>query len=267
MITTPSTYDRIYVRNDKQCLFALDCGSTFYVDRDPLLPETYISIHLNDRLIYFHDLVAKRTLVECPIGMAIYNSHIEQIKDMDNENEFDERCRVFVAYLYDLAGQMDVYNGEYIDQPLYVKGQHMIDIIEKAGYSEFYSCTLEEYLCLPFDREKLYFIPPHFVEDEILDLSLLGIQRIVDLHSSVDICNVFTEKDPRTGSNYLCIIGNDIKKSLQGAGFNINFGIEDNKKYYIPIKLTTGGKPKSLTSGDISHLVAYNKFDQEKAPF
>ena len=263
MRTTPSTYDRIYVRNDKQCLFALDCGSTFYVGRDPLLPETYISIHLNDRLIYFHDLVAKRTLVECPIGMAIYNSHIEQIQDMNEASEFDERCQVVVPYLFDLAGQMDVYNGEYVDQPLYIKGQHIVDIIEKAGYSKIYY-PLPEQLDMPFDPERLYFVPPHFVEDEILDLSLLGIQRIVEWNNPVDIHNVFTEKNSTTGSNCLCIIGSDIDKSFDVAGYNIDFGIDANKKYYIPMDLTVNGQPKSLTCDDISKLITYNESKREK---
>ena len=261
MITTPSTYDRIYVRNDKQCLFALDCGSTFYVDRDPLLPETYISIHLNDRLIYFHDLVAKRTLVECPFGMAIYNSHIEQIKRMNEESEFDKRCQVFVAYLYDLAGEMDIYNGQYIDQPLYIKGQHIVDIIERAGYLDIYLCALEENLYMPFDREKLYFIPPHFIEDEILDLSPLGIDRIVEWNHPVDICNVFTEKDR------IYVIGSDIYKSFQAAGYSIDFGIEDNKKYYIPVDLIVNGRAKSFTTDDVSELITYNESSREKAPF
>jgi hypothetical protein len=268
MISSPSTYDRIYVRTDKQCLFALDCGSTFYVDRDPLLSQTYISIHLNDRPIYFHDLVANRTLIECPIGMAIYNSHLESIKNIGEENEFDERCQIFVGWLYDLAGQKELYDGEYVGQPLYIKGQHILDIVEKAGYSDFYSCSLEEYLGLPFDPERLYFVPPHFVKDEILNLSRLGIDRIVEWNSPVDICNVFTEQDRSTGSSSLCVIGSDLEQSLDTAGFKREFFIDSNKKYYIPANLTIDGQLRSLTSDDICDLVAYNeKNTNHCAPF
>jgi hypothetical protein len=268
MLTSPSTYDRIYVRTDKQCLFALDCGSTFYVDRDPLLSQTYLSIHLNNRLIYFHDYIAKLTVVECPIGMAIYSSHIKQIEDMNEETEFDERCQMLVGWLYDLAGQMDVYDGEYVGQPLYIKGQHILDIIEKAGYSDFYSCSLEEYLGMPFDPERLYFVPPHFVKDEILDLSRSGIDRIVEWNSPVDICNVFTERDRATGSSSLCVIGGDLEQSLDMAGFKREFFIDSNKKYYIPANLTIDGQLKSLICDDISDLVAFNeKNTNHCAPF
>ncbi|WP_373545337.1 hypothetical protein [Chamaesiphon sp.] len=267
MRTTPSTYDRIYVRTDKQCLFALDCGSTFYVDLDPLLPQTYISIHLNDRPIYFHDFVASRTLVECPIGMAIYNSHVEQIQNMNEESEFNDRCQTFVAYLYDLAGQMDVYNGKYIDQPLYIKGQDIVNIIEKAGYLNIYLCPLEDNLYMPFDREKLYFIPPHFVEDEILDLSPLGLDRIIEWNHPVDICNIFTIVARMTGSDRLYVIGSDIDKSFQEAGYDTDFGIEDNKKYYIPADLIVNGRVKSFTCDDISKLITYNASNREKVPF
>jgi hypothetical protein len=187
MRTSPSTYDRIYVRTDKQCLFALDCGSTFYVDRDPLLLQTYLSIHLNERLIYFYDLVANRTVVECPIGMAIYNSHKHQIEEINKENEFEDRCQIFVADLFDLAGQKELYDGEYTGQPLYIKGQHMLDTIERAGYFEIYPESLapEKDLGMPFDREKLYFVPPDFIEDEMLDLSpFTGLARIVEWNSN-----------------------------------------------------------------------------------
>jgi hypothetical protein len=268
MISSPSTYDRIYVRTDKQCLFALDCGSTFYVDRDPLLSQTYLSIHLNDRLIYFYDLVANRMVVECPIGMAIYNSHLESIKNMNEENEFDERCQVFVGWLYDLAGQMDVYDGEYVGQPLYIRGQYILDIVEKAGYSDFYSCSLEEYLGMPFYPERLYFVPPHFVKDEILNLSPSGIDRIVEWNSPVDICNVLTEKDRSTGSISLCVIGGDIERSLDTAGFKREFFIDSTKKYYIPAHLTIDGQLKSLTSDDICDLVVFNeKNTKNRVPF
>jgi hypothetical protein len=259
MLTAPSTYDRIYVRTDKQCLFALDCGSTFYVDRDPLLSQTYISIHLNDRPIYFHDLVANRTLIECPIGMAIYHSHVEQLEDTNELSEFNERCEVFFGWLCDSDGQEIVHDGEYAGQPLYVKGQYAIDIVERAGYSYFYDYPLAEYLCLPFDPEKLYFIPTHFVKDELVDLSPSGIQHIVDWNSSVDICNTFIERDLITGDDILCIFGSDIERSLEAAGFRIDFDIEDDKKYYIPTDLTIDRRSKSFKTGDISRLVEYNR--------
>jgi hypothetical protein len=268
MLTSPSTYDRIYVRTDKQCLFALDCGSTFYVDRDPLLQQTYLAIHLNDRPIYFHDLVANRTLIECPIGMAIYHSHLESIKNMNERSEFEERCQMFVGWLYDLAGQKDLYDGEYVGQPLYIKGQHMVDIIEQAGYHDFYDYPLAEYLCLPFDPQKLYFVPPHFVKDEIVDLAPSGIQDIVDWDNSVDICNIFIERDPITGADTCCVFGRDIEKSLEAAGFSIDFNIEDDKKYYIPTSLTIDGLPKAFKTDDICALVAYNKKNtRHQAPF
>ncbi len=268
MLTAPSTYDRIYVRTDKQCLFALDCGSTFYVDRDPLLSQTYISIHLNARLIYFHDLVANRTVVECPIGMAIYHSHIKQIEDTNELSEFNERCEVFFGWLCDGDGQEIVHDGKYDGKPLYVKGQYAIDIVERAGYSYFYDYPLAEYLCLPFDPEKLYFIPPHFVKDELVDLSPSGIQNIVDWNSSVDICNIFSEPDPITGVGRLCVFGSDIEQSLEAAGFRIDFDIEDDKKYYIPTDLTLDGQARSFKTDDISHLVEYNnKNAYHRAPF
>ncbi len=259
MLTAPSTYDRIYVRTDKQCLFALDCGSTFYVDRDPLLSQTYISIHLNDRPIYFHDLVANRTLVECPIGMAIYHSHVKQIEDTNELSEFNERCEVFFGWLCDGDGKEIVHDGEYDGQPLYVKGQYAIDIVKRAGYSDFYDYPLAEYLCLPFDLEKLYFVPPHFVKDELVDLSPSGVQAIVDWNSSVDICNIFSEPDPITGVDRLCVFGSDIEQSLEAAGFNIDFDIEEDKKYYIHPDLMLDGRSKSFKTGDISRLVEYNK--------
>jgi hypothetical protein len=268
MLTAPSTYDRIYVRTDKQCLFALDCGSTFYVDRDPLLSQTYISIHLNARLIYFHDLVANRTVVECPIGMAIYHSHIKQIEDTNELSEFNERCEVFFGWLCDGDGQEIVHDGKYDGKPLYVKGQYAIDIVERAGCSYFYDYPLAEYLCLPFDPEKLYFIPPHFVKDELVDLSPSGIQNIVDWNSSVDICNIFSEPDPITGVGRLCVFGSDIEQSLEAAGFRIDFDIEDDKKYYIPTDLTLDGQARSFKNDDISHLVEYNKKNAyHRAPF
>lgn len=259
MLTASSTYDRIYVRTDKQCLFALDCGSTFYVDLDPLLSQTYISIHLNDRPIYFHDLVANRTLIKCPIGMAIYQSHIKQLEDINQESEFNERCEVFFGWLCDGDGREIVHDGEYAGQPLYVKGQYAIDIVERAGYSYFYDYPLAEYLCLPFDPQKLYFVPAHFVKDELVDLSPSGFQAIVDWNSSVDIDNIFSERDPTTGADCLCVFGSDIEQSLAAAGFRIDFDIEEDKKYYIPPDLTIDGRSKSFKTGDISRLVEYNR--------
>jgi hypothetical protein len=268
MLTAPSTYDRIYVRTDKQCLFALDCGSTFYIDRDPLLSQTYISIHLNDRPIYFHDLVANRTLIECPIGMAIYNSHVEQLEDMNELSEFNERCQIFFGWLCDGDGERIVHDGEYGGQPLYLKGQYAIDIVEKAGYFDLYDCPLAEYLGLPFDPDRLYFIPPHFVKDGLVDLSPSGIQNIVDSNSSVNIDNIFIEGDPITGSNYLCVFGSDIERSLEVAGFSIDFDLEENKKYYIPTDLTSEGRPRSFKTDDICTLVAYNNNNTHyRAPF
>jgi hypothetical protein len=268
MLTAPSTYDRIYVRTDKQCLFALDCGSTFYVDRDPLLSQTYISIHLNDRPIYFHDLVANRTLIECPIGMAIYHSHVKQIEDTNELSEFNERCEVFFGWLCDSNGQEIVHDGEYAGQPLYVKGQYAIDIVERAGYSDFYNCPLAEYIGMPFAPEKLYFVPQHFVKDEIVDLSLSGVQAIVDWNSSVDICNIFIEPDPITGADTCCVFGGDIKQSLKAAGFSIDFDIEGNKKYYIPSNLTLDIRSRAFKTDDICALVAYNKKNiHHQAPF
>ena len=259
MLTAASTYDRIYVRTDKQCLFALDCGSTFYVDRDPLLSQTYISIHLNDRPIYFHDLVANRTLIECPIGMAIYHSHIKQIEDTNELSEFNERCEVFFGWLCNGDGERIVHDGEYAGQPLYVKGQYAIDIVDRAGYSDFYDYPLAEYIGMPLAPEKLYFVPPHFVKDEIVDLSPSGVQAIVDWNSSVDICNIFIEKDPITGFDSFCVFGSNIEQSLEAAGFSIDFDIEGDKKYYIPTDLTLDGRPKSFKTGDISRLVEYNR--------
>jgi hypothetical protein len=268
MISSPSTYDRIYVRTDKQCLFALDCGSTFYVDRDPLLSQTYLSIHLNDRPIYFHDLIANRTLIECPIGMAIYHSHIKQLEDINQESEFNERCEVFFGWLCDGDGQEIVHDGEYDGQPLYVRGQYAIDIVEQAGYSDFYDYPLAEYLCLPFDPEKLYFVPPHFVTDEIVNLSPSGLQAIVDWNSRVDICNIFIERDPRTGADTCCVFGRDIEQSLKAADFIIDFDIEKDNKYYIPTDLMLDGRPKAFKTGDISRLVASNKNNTNHlAPF
>ncbi|AFY97225.1 hypothetical protein [Chamaesiphon minutus] len=273
MLTTPTCWDRIYVRTDKQCLFALDCGSPFYVEVDPLLPQTYISIHLNDRLIYFHDLEAKRTLVECPIGMAIYNSHKKQLEDMNEESEFDDRCKIPFHWLCDGDGQRIVLNierddGNYDGRPLYVKGQYAIDIVEQAGYSNFYDCSLAEYIGMPFDPEKLYFIPPHWVEGEIVDLSPSGIQDIVDWNTTIDIGNIFVEKDPTTGSDTFCVIGSDIEKSLEVAGIDMGFDIEDDKKYYIPADLTVDGRARSFKTDDICHLVAYNKKNtNHRAPF
>jgi hypothetical protein len=268
MLTAASTYDRIYVRTDKQCLFALDCGSTFYVDRDPLLSQTYLSIHLNDRLIYFHDLVARRTVVECPIGMAIYHSHVEQLEDINQESEFNERCEVFFGWLCDGDGQEIVHDGEYDGQPLYVKGQYAIDIVERAGYSDFYDYPLGEYIGMPFAPEKLYFVPPHFVKDEIVDLSPSGIQAIVDWNSSVDICNVFVEGDPITGADRFYVFGSDIEQSLEAAGFSIDFDIEGDKKYYIPTDLTIDGRARAFKTDDICALVAYNKKNtHHQAPF
>jgi hypothetical protein len=273
MLTTATDWDRIYVRNDKQCLFALDCGSTFYVDRDPLLPETYLSIHLNDRLIYFHDYVAKRTIVECPIGMAIYHSHIKQIKDMNEESEFEERCSIPFFWLSDANGgkiAIDVERdtGDYDGRPLYVRGQYAIDIVERAGYSDFYDCSLAEYIGLPFDPEKLYFIPPHSVKDNYVDLSPLGVQNIVEWSTTVDICNTFVEKDPTTGLDTLCIFGSDIEKCLEAAGIDMGFDIEEDKKYYIPAELIIDGQARPFKTDDISHLAAYNKENTNHvAPF
>jgi hypothetical protein len=268
MLTSPSTYDRIYVRTDKQCLFALDCGSTFYVDRDPLLQQTYISIHLNDRPIYFHDLVASRTLIECPIGMAIYNRHIKQLEDTNELSEFNERCEVFFGWLCDGDGREIVHDGEYDGQPLYVKGQYAIDIVKRAGYSDFYDYPLAEYIGMPFAPEKLYFVPPHFVKDEIVDLSPSGVQAIVDWNSSVDICNIFIEPDPLTGVDRFCIFGSDIEKSLKIAGFSIDFDIEGDKKYYIPTDLTIDGRSRAFKTDDICALVASNKKNtSHRAPF
>jgi hypothetical protein len=268
MLTAVSTYDRIYVRTDKQCLFALDCGSTFYIDRDPLLSQTYLSIHLNDRPIYFHDLVANRTLIECPIGMAIYHSHIHQLEDTNELSEFNERCEVFFGWLCDGDGRAIVHDGEYDGQPLYVKGQYAIDIVDRAGYHNFYDYPLDEYLCMSFDPQKLYFIPPHFVKDEIVDLSPSGIQDIVDWNSSVDICNIFSEPDPTTGADRLCVFGGDIEESLEAAGFSIDFDIERDKKYYIPTDLTIDGRSRSLKTDDICALVEYNKKNtHHRAPF
>ena len=268
MITTPSTYDRIYVRTDKQCLFALDCGSTFYIDRDPLLSQTYLSIHLNDRPIYFHDLVANRTLIECPIGMAVYHSHVKQIEDTNELSEFNERCQIFFGWLCDGEGREIVHDGEYTGQPLYVKGQDAIDIVERAGYSNFYDYPLTEYLCLPFDPEQLYFIPPHFVKDEIVDLSPSGVQAIVEWNSSVDICNIFSEPDLIDTSDRLCVFGSDIERSLEAAGFRINFDIEEDKKYYIPTDLMLDGRLRAFKTDDICALVTYNKQNtSDQAPF
>jgi hypothetical protein len=87
-------------------------------------------------------------------------------------------------------GQEIVHDGKYDGQPLYVKGQYAIEIVERAGYFDFYDYPLAKYLCLPFDPQKLYFVPPHFVKDEIVDLSPSGVQAIVDWNSSVDICNI-----------------------------------------------------------------------------
>jgi hypothetical protein len=268
MLTAASTYDRIYVRTDKQCLFAIDCGSTFYVDIDPLLSQTYISIHLNERPIYFHDLVANRTLIKCPIGMAIYNSHIKQLEDINQESEFNERCEVFFGWLCDGDGKEIVHDGEYTGQPLSVKGQYAIDIVEKAGYANFYDCPLAEYLGLPFDPEKLYFVPPHFVKDEIVDLSPSGVQAIVDWNSSVDICNIFSERNLITGVDRLCVFGSDMEQSLEAAGFSIDFDIEGDKKYYIPTDLTIDGRARAFKTEDISRLVASNKNNNNYlAPF
>jgi hypothetical protein len=133
-----------------------------------------------------------------------------------------------------------------------------IYITERAGYLDIYLCALEENLYMPFDREKLYFIPSHFVEDEILDLSPLGIDRIVEWNHPVDICNVFTEKDR------LYVIGSDIDKSFQAAGYDIDFGIEDNKKYYIPADLIVNGRAKLFTTDDVSELITYNESSREK---
>jgi hypothetical protein len=207
-------------------------------------------------------------LIECPIGMAIYLSHLESIKNIGEENEFDERCQMFVGWLYDLAGQKELYDGEYVGQPLYIKGQHILDIVEKAGYSDLYCCSLEEYLGMPFDSERLYFVPPHFVKDEILNLSRSGIDRIVEWNSPVNICNVFIEQDRLTGSSSLCVIGGDLERALDTAGFKREFFIDRNKKYYIPANLTIDGQLKSLTSDDICDLVAYNeKNPKHCAPF
>jgi hypothetical protein len=259
MITTPSTYDRIYVRTDKQCLFALDCGSTFYIDRDPLLSQTYLAIHLNDRPIYFHDLVANRTLIECPIGMAIYYSHIKQLEDTNELSEFNERCEVFFGWLCDGDGREIVHDGEYAGQPLYVKGQYAIEIVERAGYFDFYDYPLAEYIRMPFAPEKLYFIPSHFVKDELVDLSPSGVQAIVEWNSSLDICNIFSELDPTTGEERLCIFGSDIERSLKAAGFRIDFDIEEDKKYYFPTDLTSDGRARAFKTDDICALVAHNK--------
>jgi hypothetical protein len=268
MLIAASTYDRIYVRTDKQCLFALDCGSTFYVDRDPLLQQTYLSIHLNDRPIYFHDLIANRTLIECPIGMAIYHSHIKQVEDTNELSEFNERCEVFFGWLCDGDGQEIVHDGKYDGQPLYVKGRYAIEIVERAGYFDFYDYPLAEYLCLPFDPQQLYFIPPHFVKDEIVDLSPSGVQAIVDWNSSVDIRNILIEPDPTTGDDRLCVFGSDIERSLEAAGFRIDFDIEDDRKYYIPTDLTIDGRSRAFKTDDICALVTSNKKNtSHRAPF
>ena len=121
---------------------------------------------------------------------------------------------------------------------------------------------------MPFDPERLYFVPPHFVKYEILNLSRSGIDRIVEWNSQVDICNIFTEQDRLTGSSYLCVIGGDLEKSLDAAGFKREFFIDSNKKYYIPANLTIDGQLISLTSDDICDLVAYNeKNTKHCAPF
>jgi hypothetical protein len=346
-MSTASTRDEIYVRTDHQCLFAYVRGEIFRVKRDPLLHQTYMAIHLNKKLIYFYDFVAKRLIVEEPIGMAIYNTHVERIESEEKEKAFNQRCQVDVNYLFLLADRKDLidkdYSNEtvyikgqdminivektegyadlhgnisleeligmkidrerlyeipwiendsvdlspdiggvphiieynfsikceinvdylysllghaksintgYKEQPLYIKGQHFFDIVDRAGYEEVWGTDpVDELVCVKIDRNKYYYVPPHLIDNTIVDLCPSRIQILVEYND--EIANFHPESLHITGENLtiaVCSFGQNAPE----------LDVDIDKKYYIPSDLKSEGKLKPLTIDDITHLINCN---------
>lgn len=154
----------IYVRNDHQCLFAYADGQSYQVDRDPYLRETYLSISLNGNMVYFKDLVSDRSLVEDPIGMAAYQSHVERVRLMDKELERDNKCQVPVDFIYLLYDNFDDLC-DYSQLPMYIKGEHLLNILTSAGYVD-----PEDWFDFKLDRGRMYFIHSDYIHDDIVNL-------------------------------------------------------------------------------------------------
>lgn len=158
--------DTFYVRTDFQCLEAFANGCFYRVQVDPGLTQTYYSIHLDERLIYFKDLISKRILAQDPIGLAIYKARRRSIKDMQSENKKQERCLFDVEALFLMAGRKELLDGRDLsNEPLYVKGEDLLGIVTRAGYSNVET----EYNFL-VDLNKMYLIPANYIEDEKVSL-------------------------------------------------------------------------------------------------
>lgn len=156
--------DTIYVRNDLQCLFAYVGGETYEVTKDPLLPETYRSIVLNNELVHFHDLASDRILVNDPIGMAIYQSRMNGIRLAEAEAHRCDRCQIHIDFFRLLLANFDPQK-EYTDEPLYVKGEQIVNILTSAGYQD-----VEYYFDFEIDMDKMYFIHPDYIHHDIVNL-------------------------------------------------------------------------------------------------
>lgn len=157
---------QVFVRNDHQCLFAYCRGIPYYVEKDPLLHETYLSIVLNDELIFFHDLVADRVIINNELKMTAYNSIITGIRGMEEEHQRAENCKVDIGFLFMLANQHELLDGrDYSNVPLYVKGEHLIEIMENAGYK-----PIADYYIIDINLDEMYFIDKDYYEGELVNL-------------------------------------------------------------------------------------------------
>jgi hypothetical protein len=165
--------DYIYIRNDYQCLAAIVAGQIYHVTKDPLLKETYHSIVLNGKLIYFKDLVANRQLVNDPIGMAVVNSYVELMKDMEAENSNPPDYDVSLDYLFYLLGQTELLDGRELTETLSIAGNHLVELLERGD------CDLSKFMQIDLDRK--YFIPPKYIQDGYAHLSPGNVEDIVKL--------------------------------------------------------------------------------------
>jgi hypothetical protein len=164
--------DSIYIRNDHQCLAAYIEGQIYHLAKDPLLKETYHSIVLNDKLIYFIDLVANRELVKEPIGIAIVDSYLKLMKEVREEKVAD--YDVSLDYLYFLLGQTELLDGRNLtNEPLSIKGIYLIELLEKTDLD------LSRFIYIA--PEHKYPIPSTYIQDGYTHLSPENVEEIVEL--------------------------------------------------------------------------------------
>lgn len=253
----------IYYRNDHQCLHAYVCGKYYEVEKDPLLRETYHSIAINDRLVWFKNLISGRVSIYDPVGVALYEAQMAAVKYKYDRAAKEERCKVDLDELFFLENRLDELNGkEFAGEPLYLKGKTFFTILEWAKLDpEALECWRSD--DVEFDPDRLYLIPAYCLEEDgKIDLNPTCVGGLIEQNDES-----FHEIEPlliydsmfRNRNLPLEVTGRQIFDFFIAAQeYKITqFSIDPDRKYKIPSEMIVGGEIR-LKFTDVPEIINYN---------